>query len=40
MDSMNYHYKPGTNQLDYISDLVAKGNYKEDIDNQQIPQLA
>ena len=36
MDSMNYHYIAGTNQLDYISDPVNKNNYKEDIDNQTI----
>ena len=34
MDSLTYHYIPGTNKLDYISDAVSRNNYAEDIDNQ------
>ncbi|MFY0255159.1 type II toxin-antitoxin system death-on-curing family toxin [Chitinophaga sp. 30R24] len=36
MDSLSYAYKAGTNQLDYIEDGVAGGNYPTDIDNQAI----
>ena len=34
MDDLTYHYKDGTNQLSFISDDVAAGNYPQDIDNQ------
>ncbi|MDB5250687.1 MAG: repeat protein [Segetibacter sp.] len=34
MDSLKYHYVPGTNKLDYIRDDVSRNNYNEDIDNQ------
>jgi len=34
MDQFTYNYTPGTNQLDYVTDNVAAGNYAEDIDNQ------
>lgn len=34
MDDFKYHYAPGRNQLDYVNDAVAAGNYPEDIDNQ------
>ena len=34
MDSLSYHYRPGTNKLSYLTDLVDGGNYGNDIDNQ------
>ncbi|WP_341842858.1 hypothetical protein [Chitinophaga caseinilytica] len=34
MDKMAYNYKAGTNQLTFVTDEVASGNYSEDIDNQ------
>ncbi|SFW87305.1 hypothetical protein [Chitinophaga sancti] len=34
MDSLTYHYKTGTNKLDFINDSVPAGNYAEDIDAQ------
>ncbi|MBI3883782.1 MAG: hypothetical protein HY305_06115, partial [Sphingobacteriales bacterium] len=34
MDSLVYHYNANTNQLNYVHDDVAAGNYTEDIDNQ------
>jgi hypothetical protein len=34
MDSLNYFYIPGTNQLDHVSDSVPSGNYPADIDGQ------
>jgi RHS repeat-associated protein len=34
MDSLNYHYNKGTNQLNWIHDTVPKTNYPEDIDNE------
>ncbi|SFW81842.1 RHS repeat protein [Chitinophaga sancti] len=36
MDSLTYHYRPGTNKLSYVTDLVKGGNYGNDIDNQQV----
>ncbi|MBO9151154.1 RHS repeat domain-containing protein [Chitinophaga sp. GCM10012297] len=35
MDSLRYHYKPGTNQLDYITDSIPGAAYAEDIDQQE-----
>jgi RHS repeat-associated protein len=35
MDSLNYNYVMGTNQLDHVSDSVASGNYDVDIDSQK-----
>lgn len=34
MDNLTYHYENNTNQLNYITDPVAAGNYSTDIDNQ------
>ncbi|MBO9204509.1 MULTISPECIES: RHS repeat domain-containing protein [Niastella] len=34
MDKLTYHYKPFTNQLDYVHDTVPAGNYDVDIDAQ------
>ncbi|MDQ6755393.1 MAG: hypothetical protein M3004_00505 [Bacteroidota bacterium] len=34
MDSFNYHYNTGNNQLNFVTDSVAASNYTEDIDNQ------
>jgi hypothetical protein len=34
MDSLNYHYNKGTNQLNWVHDTVPKTNYPEDIDNE------
>jgi RHS repeat-associated protein len=34
IDSLVYNYQSQKNQLDYVSDVVADGNYKSDIDNQ------
>jgi YD repeat-containing protein len=34
MDSLNYHYKLGTNQTTNINDAVSSGNYPNDIDNE------
>jgi RHS repeat-associated protein len=34
MDKLAYHYKTGTNQLDYVYDTVPAGNYDVDIDEQ------
>ncbi|TWF40340.1 YD repeat-containing protein [Chitinophaga polysaccharea] len=34
MDDLSYHYLPGTNRLDYISDVVPATNYTNDIDDQ------
>lgn len=34
MDKLAYHYKPHTNQLEYVYDTVPVGNYDEDIDAQ------
>jgi hypothetical protein len=34
MDRLAYHYKTGTNQLDYVYDTVPAGNYDVDIDEQ------
>lgn len=34
MDSLTYHYRPGTNKLSYVTDLVRGANYGNDIDNQ------
>lgn len=34
MDSFTYHYNSGTNQLNYVSDVVGSSNYATDIDNQ------
>jgi len=34
MDSLTYNYINGTNKLEFVSDDVASGNYKEDIDAQ------
>lgn len=36
MDSLVYHYRPGTNKLSYVTDSVRGSNYGNDIDNQQI----
>jgi len=36
MDSLTYHYRPGTNKLSYVTDLVGGSNYGNDIDNQQV----
>ncbi|WPV63875.1 RHS repeat-associated core domain-containing protein [Chitinophaga sp. LS1] len=36
MDSLTYHYCPGTNKLSYVTDLVRGANYGNDIDNQSI----
>jgi RHS repeat-associated protein len=35
MDSLTYHYLPGTSQLSAISDSVDVDNYDDDIDNQR-----
>lgn len=34
MDSLVYHYYPGTNRLGHVSDVVNSGNYGDDIDDQ------
>ncbi len=34
MDSLTYHYNPGTNQLNYVHDLVSLYNYPNDVDDQ------
>ncbi len=34
MDSLNYNYNSGTNQLNYVTDGVSSGNYIDDIDNE------
>jgi RHS repeat-associated protein len=34
MDSLTYNYNANNNQLNYVQDAVAGGNYTEDIDNQ------
>jgi hypothetical protein len=34
MDSMNYFYNKGTNQLNHVTDGVSSGNYPNDIDNE------
>ncbi|WP_089912088.1 RHS repeat-associated core domain-containing protein [Chitinophaga rupis] len=34
MDSLTYHYEPGTNRLSAINDSVGAGNYDTDIDSQ------
>jgi RHS repeat-associated protein len=36
MDSMTYHYRPGTNKLTYVTDLVRGANYGNDVDNQSV----
>ncbi|OMP75147.1 hypothetical protein BW716_31605 [[Flexibacter] sp. ATCC 35208] len=36
MDTLTYHYRPGTNKLSYVTDLVRGANYGNDIDNQSI----
>ncbi|WPQ66303.1 hypothetical protein SIO70_15690 [Chitinophaga sancti] len=36
MDSLTYHYRPGTNKLSYVTDLVRGANYGNDIDNQSV----
>jgi hypothetical protein len=34
MDSLSYHYIPGTNQLEYVDDTVASTRFDYDIDDQ------
>lgn len=34
MDSLTYHYNAGTNQLNYVHDLVSLYNYPNDVDDQ------
>jgi len=34
MDSLTYNYNANNNQLNYVQDAVADGNYTEDVDNQ------
>lgn len=34
MDSLTYHYQPGTNKLDYVDDAVDAANYSVDIDDE------
>lgn len=34
MDDLTYHYTPGTNQLNYVSDATALQAYTDDIKNQ------
>jgi RHS repeat-associated protein len=34
MDSLTYHYYPGTNRLEYISDGITSGAFTVDLDNQ------
>ncbi|MCB9262599.1 MAG: RHS repeat-associated core domain-containing protein [Flavobacteriales bacterium] len=34
MDNFIYHYFPGTNKLEYVSDMVNSSNYTNDIDDQ------
>ncbi|WP_147320021.1 hypothetical protein [Chitinophaga silvisoli] len=34
MDSLNYHYRPGTNKLDYVHDAVNASSYSNDVDDQ------
>ncbi len=34
MDSLEYHYLPGTHQLDWVHDVVPAAAYSSDIDNQ------
>ncbi len=34
MDSLNYYYNKGTNQLNWVHDTVPATNYPDDIDNQ------
>ncbi|MDP1725787.1 MAG: hypothetical protein Q8M15_03315 [Bacteroidota bacterium] len=34
MDDLDYYYYPGSNRLSYVNDLVASGNYPNDIDAQ------
>ncbi|WPV63880.1 RHS repeat-associated core domain-containing protein [Chitinophaga sp. LS1] len=36
MDSLTYHYRPGTNKLSYVTDLVRGANYGNDVDNQSV----
>src|ERR1041385_3255942 len=34
MDSLDYHYNSNTNQLNYVDDGIASGNYSDDIDDE------
>lgn len=34
MDSLSYHYKAGTNQLEYVQDEIAANLHPNDVDNQ------
>jgi hypothetical protein len=34
MDSLNYYYNKGTNQLNYVTDGVPASNYPNDINNE------
>ncbi|MBR9861650.1 hypothetical protein GYB22_13075, partial [bacterium] len=34
MDDLSYNYISGTNQLEYVDDVVTSGNYSEDLDDQ------
>jgi RHS repeat-associated protein len=34
VDDLTYSYLEGSNQLDHVADVVPKGNYSDDIDNQ------
>ncbi|HRP55601.1 RHS repeat-associated core domain-containing protein [Agriterribacter sp.] len=35
MDELTYHYQPGNNRLDHITDRASSANYASDIDDQQ-----
>ncbi|MCZ2129320.1 MAG: hypothetical protein LC109_03535, partial [Bacteroidia bacterium] len=34
MDALTYHYKAGTNQLEYVDDAVSAGEHENDVDDQ------
>jgi YD repeat-containing protein len=40
MDSLTYHYKQGSNKLDWIDDAVSSSNYKADVDQQEAANYA
>ncbi|MBX2985972.1 MAG: OmpA family protein [Bacteroidia bacterium] len=35
MDALTYHYKAGTNQLEYVDDAVTAGEHENDVDDQE-----
>ena len=35
MDSLNYYYNKGTNQLNHVTDGVPRNNYPNDLNNER-----